>query len=400
MTSKNYYDILGVSKTASESEIKAAFRKLSLENHPDKQVGKPESEKKKAEARFKEIAEAYSILGNAEKRKEYDTYGTAFGRSSSGGPGGVDPSSFFRGFSPFSDLFNFGNRAGFGHGGGNSNPSGGPSNPAPINGRDVAVNLELSVIEQIKGATKSFSIKVPAQCPDCLGKCGEGWEQCIDCGGSGKVIMASRIPGGMSQTISSCPTCSGTGRTLKNPCSRCNGKGRVIKNQEVVVEVPVGVINGSTIRSFEGLGEGGLFGGKNGNIIVNALIEENGIFKVAVGKTMLATPFDLDTTVYVSPLVLAVGGKAMIPTPDGYVTEILKPGLEDGSVLTIPNVGLAIGNTGKRGKVFAHIKLGKLTDIPESIKKELESVSGKLNPDMLEEFQHQKKKFDAIYGKH
>lgn len=397
MTSKNYYDILGVPRNASEADIKSAFRKLSLENHPDKQAGKSEAEKKEAETRFKEIAEAYSILGNPEKRKEYDIYGTAFNRGGQhGGQGGVDPSSFFRGFNSFDDIFSRRGGFNFNFGSGSSNSGGSSFVPPVVNGRDITVNVEISILEQIHGTKKSFSLKIPKKCPECHGNCGKGWERCIDCNGTGKVIMMKTIPGGSTQTISTCPTCLGRGSIIADPCSKCNGSGRVVSMEDFIVDIPVGLSNGEVIKTFQGCGEGGIYGGNDGSLIVSAIIKQNDIFRL----TPVFGPFNLATTVYVTPLDLMVGGEIQIPTPDGFVTEKIKPGLSAGdSVLTIPNAGLAMRDSGKRGKVMAHVKIGKVVDLPENIRQELEKLSKKITPENIEEFRHQKKKFDAIYGK-
>ena len=396
MTSKNYYDILGVKRDASEAEIKSAFRKLSLENHPDKQVGKSEEERAKAEARFKEIAEAYSILGNPEKRKEYDIYGSAFDRGGQGGgQGGVDPSSFFRGFNPFDNIFNFSHSF---NGNPNSGDSFGDSSsfiPPVTNGRDIAINVEISILEQIHGTKKSFSLKIPHQCPECHGKCGKEWKRCLDCNGTGKVVIANRIPGGMRQTISTCPTCMGRGSVMSDPCSKCNGTGRVSSMDNFIVDIQPGITNGATIKVFPDYGEGGIYGGSNGSLVVSATISQNEIFK----QSPVFGPYALVTQVYLTPLNLMVGGEVRIPTPDGFVTEKIKPGLSEGAILTIPNAGLAMDDTGNRGKIFAKVSIGKTIDIPEDVKNELERLSRKITPDNTEEFRHQKKKFDAIYGK-
>lgn len=241
MANKDYYNLLGVDKNASEADIKKAFRKLSLEYHPDRQQGKSDEEKKAAEEKFKEIAEAYAVLSDPEKKQQYDTYGTVDGMG-----GGVDISDIMREF--FNSTSRF---TGFG------DMFGGFSSKAQVNrGRSIQVNVVVSMAEMFNGGDKRITYKRYKPCKDCngtgLGKNGHV-AICKHCGGTGYITHTKTNGMMMFQQTTPCPHCGGIGKEVVNPCTKCNGSGIVLEEETVTVQIPAGCVNGAYIIE-EGMG--------------------------------------------------------------------------------------------------------------------------------------------------
>lgn len=351
---RDYYEVLGVSRTATQDEIKKAFRKLSRQYHPDVQQGKSDAERKIAEEKFKEVAEAYDVLSNDEKRERYNQ----FGFSDPQGFGGqdVDLGEFFRRhsgmFADFFDFDNFGNSPFGGHfssgfrnfGFGNGNSDFGMDNPdSPKKGRDIQVKMRISLKECIFGTIREFDLPISVTCPDCNGS-GHSKdskpEVCSDCHGTG-VITESRRNGFMVvQSSHVCEKCHGSGRKNSIPCGKCHGAGLVQKKEHFSQKIDPGIISGQTIGIL-GKGEGGRNRGANGNLIILLDVEESDKF---FSRSNNRNPLDLYSTTFVSPLVPLFGGKIEVITPYGPKEVQVQSGITNGSVIDVKDCGIKAGN--------------------------------------------------------
>ena len=269
---RDYYEVLGVPKTASDDEIKSAYRKLAKKYHPDLNPGD-----KAAEEKFKEVGEAYEILSDKDKRARYDQFGHAgvdpnYGAGAGGGfgggfGGGVDLGDLF------GDLFG-GGFGGFG-GGRRANPN------APRKGGDIRVSLVLSFMEAVHGCTKTVSVNRQDTCPECGGTGaakGTSPETCPDCHGSGYVTVQQRTPFGVMQSSQPCSRCGGKGKIIKSPCSKCHGSGKTSSTKRVEVKVPAGIDDDQSMR-LTGLGDAGLNGGPSGDLIVIVTVRPDAMFE-------------------------------------------------------------------------------------------------------------------------
>lgn len=356
MDKKDYYEILGVSKTATDEEIKRAFRKLAKQYHPD--VNKDPG----AEEKFKEIGEAYSVLSDPQKRKQYDQFGHAAFQNG-GGAGG------FSGFSAedfdfssiFDDLF------GGSFGGGFSGFSGSSRRSAnrPQKGRDRLVTLELSFIEAIKGCKKSITLDLDEACERCHGKGGFGEKTCPTCKGHGRVIEEQRSLFGIFQTETTCSTCGGTGKTFDEKCNTCRGSGHLRKKKEIEITIPEGVDTGYQLK-ISGKGEAGYNGGPNGDIYIE--------FKVGKSPIFSREEEDLYLEVPITIIDAILGGKKEIPTIDGNVVLEVKPGTQNGSKLKLKGKGVKVVNSLRKGDLFVVFKVIIPTKLSREQKKLIEEL--------------------------
>ena len=333
-SSRNYYDVLGVSKNADEKEIKSAFRKLAKQYHPDinKEPG--------AEEKFKEIGEAYAVLSDAEKRRQYDQFGhEAFTQgAASGGFGGG-----FGGFSAddidlssiFEDLF------GGGMFGGSSRRT--SSRNRPTKGRDSLVNVNLTFEEAVFGCKKTISLDLDTECDNCDGKGGSGEETCSTCGGRGRVITQQRTMFGVFQSESSCPDCNGKGKTYKNVCKSCGGNGHVIKNKEIEITVPEGVDTGHQLR-ISGKGAAGYNGGPNGDIYIEFKVKNHPLFERKDNDIYVDVPLTITEAV--------LGCKKEVPTLTGVVVLDVDAGSQSGDQLRLRGKGIKDPTSSKKGDMY------------------------------------------------
>lgn len=335
-SSKDYYETLGVSKSATDAEIKSAFRKLAKQYHPD--INKEEG----AAEKFKEIGEAYSVLSDEKKRAQYDQFGhEAFTQGASqGGFGGG-----FGGFGGFnaqdidlSDILGdlFGGGFGFG-GGGRSNRN------RPTKGRDSLVRVNLTFEEAVFGCKKSISLDLDSECEHCNGKGGSDEVTCSTCGGRGRVIEARQTMFGMFQTESTCPDCNGKGKTFKNVCRHCGGNGHVIKNKEIDITVPEGVDTGHQLR-ISGKGAAGYNGGPNGDIYIEFRVKDHPIFERKENDIYLDVPITVAEAV--------LGCKKEIPTLTGSVVIDIEAGSQPGDNLRLKGKGVKDPNKKKYGDFY------------------------------------------------
>ena len=328
---RDYYEVLGVSKTATKDEIKKAYRKLAIQYHPDRNPGD-----KAAEEKFKEAAEAYAVLSDDEKRARYDQFGHAGLGGAGGGGFSGQGMSMDDIFSMFGDLF--GGRRGRGGGGlgdifGSMFGGGGggraPDANAPERGNDLRIEIAIDLEEALFGTTKELVLNIEQDCDECHGTgaaAGSKRETCRTCGGNGFVVRGN----GFFQIQQDCPTCHGEGSTVSKPCRACSGSGRVKKRQPITVNIPAGVDTGVQLR-VPGKGEGGHRGGPAGNLRVLLRVRDSALFQ--------RDGDDLVCTVPVSPAVAALGGDIEIPTPTGAVKLKLAAGTPNGKIFRLRGKG-------------------------------------------------------------
>ena len=323
MAKRDYYEVLGVDKNASEDDIKKAYRKIAIKYHPDRNPGNKEAEEK-----FKEAAEAYDVLHDPQKRQQYDQFGFD-GPAGMGGFGGFSGGGFSMDdiFSMFGDIFG-------GHGSGFGGFSGGRGR-AQYRGSDLRLKVRLSLQEISTGVTKKFKVKKDVTCSHCHGsgaENGSAAETCPTCHGSGVVTRTTQSIFGMMQTQSTCPTCNGEGKVIKNKCRECSGSG-VVKGEEVVeIKIPAGVAEGMVVN-VPGKENAGKHNGVNGDIQVFIEEEENDTFIRDGNNLIYNLLLDFPTA--------ALGGQMEIPTIEGTKVRIkIEPGTQPGKTLRLRGKGL------------------------------------------------------------
>ena len=337
---RDYYEVLGVKKGASEDELKKAYRRLAKENHPDLHPGD-----KECEARFKEINEAYEVLSDPDKRAKYDQFGhAAFDPSQGfGGGGGFGG---FEGFGGFGDIFSdiFGGGFGFG-GGGGRNPN------APRKGDNLRATVNIKFEEAAFGVKKDVFVSKIEQCHDCKGTgCAEGTtaEVCPDCKGTGTVMSTKRTPFGMVQSSEQCPKCKGRGKIIHSPCKTCRGMGSVRRQHKVSVSIPAGIDDGQTI-SLKGQGNAGLNGGPAGDLLITVLVQPHARFE-RDGASIL-----LDQEISFSQA--ALGAEVEVPTLDGKVKLNIPEGTQSGTTFRLKGKGVPFLRNGGRGDQFVTVNV-------------------------------------------
>ena len=340
---RDYYEVLGVSKSATADEIKSAYRKLAMKYHPDRNPGD-----KAAEEKFKEAAEAYDVLHDPEKRQRYDQFGHA-GMGAQGyggfGSGGMSMDDIF---SMFGDLFG-GRHGGMGGGfeeffGGGRQRRRADAN-APARGEDMTFRLDIDFDEAVFGSERTIDITLPAECPDCHGSGAAPGSQrvtCRTCGGRGAVIGG----GGFFQVRQTCPTCRGEGTVIEKPCRKCRGTGHVATPQKIALKIPAGIDDGSRLR-LAGKGGGGLRGGPPGDLYVLIGIRPSDIFE--------RDGLDLGVDIPVSPVLAALGGVVDVPTPQGAAQLKIPAGTPNGKVFRLRGKGVPSLRGGGPGDLDARI---------------------------------------------
>lgn len=346
MNKKDYYEVLGVSKDATDAEIKSAFRKLAKQYHPDI------SKEANAEEKFKEIQEAYEVLGDENKRKQYDQFGHAAfegaqGFGGAGGYGGFDASGF-----DFGDIFD--NIFGGGFGG----FSGGSSaRNSARQGDDKLVRIRLTFEEAIFGCEKDIKIDVSEKCDDCHGKGGTGEKTCPDCHGSGTTTTEQRTLFGTFMSKTTCRKCNGKGKIYDSTCSSCRGTGRVMNHKTITINVPSGVDTGTRLVIPE-KGEAGINGGPNGDLYIEFAVEPHKLYSRDGDDIYLKVPITITEAI--------LGTKKEIPTIYGNVKLTIPAGTNTGDKQRIKGKG--IENSKRRTKGDMYIIMD--VRIPEKISKE------------------------------
>lgn len=349
-TKRDYYEVLGVSRTCTEVELKSAYRKLALQYHPDRNPGNAE-----AEERFKEASEAYGVLSDANKRASYDRFGHAgVGNGFGGGgfEGNIDISEIF------GDLFGdfFGTAAGGG---------GGRRRSRAQRGDDLKVDLELTFEETIFGATREIDVKRQTVCTDCNGSGSQGGKApsaCPQCGGRGQV----RYQQGFFTVARTCGNCGGTGQVVTDPCLKCRGKGRVAKESKLEVKVPSGVEDGTSLRYGE-RGDSGHHGGPAGDLYVVLHVAEHEFFE--------REGHDLYCAVPVSFTQAALGTELIIPTPYGEQTLKVPEGTQPGARFRIKGKGVPVLNRNVKGDLFVDVQV----QVPHKLTKQQRALLEQLH---------------------
>jgi len=327
-TARDYYEILGIKKDASQDEIKKAFRRLARKHHPDLNPGD-----KAAEQKFKEMNEAYGVLSDQKKRAEYDQFGkTSF-----------EPGAGFEGFQThgfdfggsgdiFSDLFGgFGDGARF-------------HEEAPLKGHDIEARLDISLEEAYKGVTKPITLTREVPCKSCGGAGAETSKSCSSCRGTGSIQQKR----GFFNLNQPCPSCKGSGRIITKVCSACRGNGSTVSNESIKVKIPPGAYTGSRVR-LKGIGGAGTKGGPAGNLYIELAVRPHPVFKREGNDIYVEVPVTVGEAI--------LGGKIRVPTLDGNVTMTLPAGTDSGRKFKLKGKGVPAMKTGVKGDEFAVIKI-------------------------------------------
>ena len=356
MNKRDYYEVLGVSKTATDKEIKSAFRRLAKQYHPD--VNKEAD----AEEKFKEIQEAYAVLSDENRRKQYDQFGHAAfqgGSGSSQGFGGFDFSDF-----DFSDIFSdlFGG-SGFGFNFGGSGFTSGGSRK--VRGRDKIINMNLTFDEAVFGCSKDIKIDLMDSCDDCNGLGGHGEEVCSECNGRGTIEQQQRSLLGTYITRTTCSKCGGTGKTYKTTCSTCRGRGSVRKTKEITVKVPAGVATGNQLR-LSGKGEAGSNGGPNGDLYIEFNVKQHPIYQRDEDDIYLNLPLNI--------VEATLGCKKEVPTLYGNINLVIPAGSQSGDKHRLRGKGVESVNTKRKGDMYIILDV----NIPEKLSREQKKIFDQL----------------------
>ncbi len=364
---RDYYEVLGVSKTASEQEIKSAFRKKAKEFHPDLNKDNPNAAEK-----FKEAQEAYEVLSDEQKRKMYDQYGHAgVGAGGAGGFGG-GYGNFSGADFDFGDIFDsiFGGAGGFG--GGFSNFGGGRSSGVrATRGSDVLMRMDLDFDEAIYGCEKKFNLDVVEDCDECHGHGGFDREECSTCHGEGTITSQQQTILGAFMSKSTCPDCRGTGKTYKRKCSECNGKGKVKRNKKITINIPEGINTGDRQR-VSGKGNPGSNGGENGDLYIEFVVDEHDYFIRDNDDIYLEVPLTLTESI--------MGCKKEIPTLYGNVKLNISQGTNSGDKQRIRGKGVDNKYRRHKGDMYVVFKIYT----PKKLSREQKSLIEKLAKTDLE----------------
>lgn len=335
---RDYYEVLGVAKNATEQEIKAAYKKMAIKYHPDRQGDKSDAEKKEAEAKFKEAAEAYDVLHDPQKRQRYDQFGFAgVGGAAGGGYQNMSMDDIFSQFGDiFSDLFGGGASFGGGFGGFGGFGSGrAGARRQQHRGGDLRLKVRLTLKECATGVTKKFKVRKKVTCTHCHGSGAENGmgdtQTCSTCHGNGYVLRSQRSVFGMMQTQSVCPDCQGEGTIIKNKCHLCGGSGVLSGDEVVEVKIPAGVQDGMVLN-VPGKGDAGMHNGVPGDIQVFIEVEQD--------KDFVRQDNDLIYNLLIDVPTAVLGGQVEVPTLDGKVMLKIEPGTQPGKVLRLRGKGL------------------------------------------------------------
>jgi molecular chaperone DnaJ len=364
VSKRDYYEVLGVTRSVTEIEMKSAYRKLALKYHPDRNPGD-----KAAEEKFKECAEAYAILADADKRAAYDRFGHA--AVSNAGGAGVDP-TIFADFGDIlgglGDIFGFGDMLG-----------GGRRRGGPQRGGDLRYDLEITFAESAKGAETSIQIPRQEQCETCSGSGaapGSAPTVCNQCRGQGQV----RFQQGFFTVARTCPQCRGTGRTIAKPCHTCRGAGHVARQRKITVKIPAGIATGQQLR-LQGEGEAGSAGGPPGNLYVVVHVQEHEFFRRDGMNLFCEIPVNFTT--------VALGGEIQVPTLDGTDNVKVPEGTATGTTLRLRGKGMPDVNGRGRGDLFATVQVQTPRKLSKEQRQVLEQLAKTLPAEKFEPRKHQ-----------
>ena len=341
---RDYYEVLGLEKGASEDDIKKSYRKLAKQYHPDLHPGD-----KDCEEHFKEIGEAYEVLSDPDKKAKYDQYGhAAFDPNAGFGGGG------FGGFGDFGDLGDilgniFGGFGGFG--------GGAQRRSAPQRGENLRVRLSISFEEAAFGCSREITVPRIEDCESCGGSgaaAGSSPETCPDCNGSGTARVQQRTPFGVMSSTTTCRKCGGSGKIVKNPCPDCGGKGKVRKNRTLSVNIPAGIDDGQTI-SLRGQGHAGVNGGPRGDLLITMSVKAHPLFERDGSSILFEMP--------ISFVQAALGAEVEVPTLDGKVKYNIPEGTQTGTVFRLRGKGIPYLNSNGRGDQYVTVYIETPTNL-------------------------------------
>ncbi len=354
MNKRDYYEVLGVSKNATDAEIKSAFRQLAKKYHPDV------SKEPDAAEKFKEAQEAYAVLSDADKRRQYDQYGHAAFDQMNGGAGGFDFSGF-----DFSDIFGdlFGSSFGFG---------GGRSTNRARQGQDSLLRMDLTFEEAVFGCKKEVELNIQDNCDQCHGKGGFDEETCPTCHGSGQMTSEQRTLFGTFMTKTTCSTCGGKGRTYKTKCSTCKGTGKVRTHKVKEVKIPAGVDTGNRLR-LAGAGEAGYNGGPNGDVYIEFRVKEHPLYDRNGNDIYLELPITITDAV--------LGAKRDVPTLYGPVKLAIPAGSSSGDKHRLKGKGIEDVQSGRKGDMYVVLDI----HIPKKLSKEQKKLFEELSHTELDD---------------
>lgn len=366
---RDYYEVLGVSRDADDSTLKKAYRKLAKKYHPDTNPGD-----KEAEAKFKEASEAYAVLSDAQKRKQYDQFGHAAFENGGGGAGGFD-------FGDMGDIFGdiFGADI-FGDifGGGRRRSSNGP-----MRGADVRTTVRITFAESVTGTSKKIDVNLKEACTKCNGtgaKPGTQPETCSKCGGKGKIAYTQQSILGMVRNVQPCPECQGTGKIIKEKCPDCYGTGYISTKKTIEVTIPAGIDNGQCVR-IQGKGEPGSNGGARGDLLVAVMISAEPGFE--------RDGYNIFSNVKISYPTAVLGGEVKVKTVDGDVLYEVKPGTASGTKVRLRGKGMpTLRNKNVRGDHYITL----IVDIPTKLTNEQKEALLAYDKLLTGEEKHIKKK--------
>ena len=348
---RDYYEVLGVDRNADEAAIKKAYRVLAKKYHPDANPGDKEAEKK-----FKEASEAYAVLSDAEKRRQYDQFGHAAFDGGAGGAGGFDFSNMDMG-DIFGDIF------GDFFGGGSRSRR---ANNGPMKGANLRASVRISFEEAVFGCEKEIEMVFNDECAPCHGtgsKPGTSKETCPKCGGKGKVVYSQQSLFGMVQNVQTCPECNGSGQIIKEKCPTCRGNGYTSSKKKIQVSIPAGIDNGQSVRIRE-KGEPGINGGPRGDLLVEVIVSSHPIFQ--------RQDMNIYSTAPISFAQAALGGEVRINTVDGDVVYEVKPGTQTDTKIRLKGKGVpSLRNKAIRGDHYVTLVVQVPTGLNEAAKEAL-----------------------------
>jgi molecular chaperone DnaJ len=379
VSKRDYYEILGVTRTSSDTDIKSAYRRLAMKHHPDRNPGD-----QLAEEKFKEAAEAYAVLADPQKRGLYDRFGHAGVSSATGAGPGFDP-TVFSGFEDIlgglGDIFGFGDLFG-----------GGRRRGGPQRGADLRYDLEITFEESARGAETSIQIPRQENCETCRGSGaapGSSASTCPQCHGQGQV----RFQQGFFTVARTCPQCRGAGKIITKPCQTCRGVGRVSRERKITVKIPAGIATGQQLR-LQGEGEGGSAGGPAGHLYVVVHVHEHEFFR--------RDGLNLYCEISVNFTTVALGGEVQVPTLDGQETVKVPEGTQTGTTLRLKGKGMPdVGGRG-RGDLFATVQVQTPRKLTREQRHLIEQLSNVLPKEKFEprtredETQDERNLFDRV----
>ncbi len=353
---RDYYEVLGVDKNADDATIKKAYRNLAKKYHPDMHPGD-----KEAEAKFKEASEAYAVLSDADKRRQYDQFGHSAFEGGAGGAGfdfsGMDFSDIFSDL--FGDFFGGGARR---------------SSNGPMKGQNIHTSVSVSFEEAAFGCEKEIELTLKDECPTCHGsgaKPGTQKKTCTKCGGKGKVVMTSQSFFGTVQNVTTCPECHGSGQIIVDKCTECHGTGYISKRKKIAISIPAGIDNGQRVR-IQDKGEPGINGGPRGDLLVEVRVARHPIFQ--------RNDYDIYSAAPISYAQAALGGEVIIDTIDGKVSYEVKPGTQTDTRIRLRGKGIpTLRNKSVRGDHYVTLVVQVPTNLSSEAKrllKEFDAATG------------------------